>query len=87
LWAEANLRKGRDSIGNEKLDAINKKMADRYEEQMKKLSSGIIKTKTIEQMRETLRDFGVISIGDLEACASSIGYEREGDLFIKRRKL
>jgi hypothetical protein len=87
LWAEANLRKGRDMIGDSKLEAINKKMADRYDDHMEKLSSDIIKTKTIDQMRETLRDFRVVSIGDLEACAQSIGYEREGDLFIKRRKI
>lgn len=87
LWAEANLRKGKDMIGDSKLEAINKKMADRYDEHIDRLSSDIVKTKTLEQMRETLRDFMVVSIGDLEACASSIGYEREGDLFIKRRKI
>jgi hypothetical protein len=38
-------------------------------------------------MFETLSDFGVVSMSDLDKYAQSIGYEREGDLFIKRRKL
>jgi len=87
LWAEANLRKNNGVIDQSKLDEINKKMADRYDEHMKMLSSGVVKTKTIKQMCETLSGFGVLSMRDLEACARSIGYEREGDLFIKRRKL
>lgn len=87
LWAEANLRKGKDMIGQSKLNDINKKMADRYDEHIERLSSDIVKTKTLDEMREMLRDFRVVSIGDLEACASSIGYERDGDLFIKKRKI
>jgi hypothetical protein len=87
LWAEANLRKKDGIIDQSKLEEINKKMAYQYEEHMKMLSSGIVKTKTIKQMFETLADFGVVSITDLEKYAQSIGYEREGDLFIKRRKI
>ena len=87
LWAEANLRKKNGVIDQSKLEEINKKMANQYEEHIKMISSGIVKTKTIKQMFETLSDFGVVSMSDLDKYAKSIGYEREGDLFIKRRKL
>ena len=87
LWAEVNLRKGKDSIGQSKIDEINKKMSDRYDSHLERLSSDIVKTKTIHQMYDILRDFGIMNIGELEICAKSIGYDREGDLFIKKRKL
>ena len=87
LWSEANLRKKDGVIDQSKLDEINEKMADRYEKAKENLESGIVKTKTIKQMFETLSDFGVVSMSDLEKYASSIGYEKEGNLFIKRRKI
>jgi hypothetical protein len=87
LWAEANLRKKDGVIDQSKLDEINKKMSDQYDKAINSFASGIIKTKTIKQMFELLSDFGVGNMIDLEKHARSIGYEREGDLFIKRRKI
>lgn len=87
LWAEANLRKKDGKIDQSKLDEINEKMANQYEIAQHKFASGIIKTKTIKEMYELLKDFGIVTMNDLEKYAKSIGYEREGDLFIKRRKI
>lgn len=87
LWAEANLRKKDGVIDQSKLDEINKKMSNQYDKAVDIFTSGIIKTKTIKQMFELLSDFGVVSMSDLDKYARSIGYEREGDLFIKRRKI
>jgi hypothetical protein len=87
LWAEANLRKKNGKIDNSKLKEINEKMALRYEIAQNNFESGIIKTKTIKQMFELLSDFGIVTMNELIIYARSIGYEREGDLFIKRRKL
>jgi ssDNA-binding Zn-finger/Zn-ribbon topoisomerase 1 len=85
LWAEVNLRKGRDTIGQSKIDEINEKMAVRCEEY--RLSNGIVKTKTFEQLEDLFRDFNLTTVSEVESCARSIGYEREGNLFIKKRKL
>lgn len=88
LWAEVNLRKNKGSISNEKLDEINKKMEERYLQAMEKLNSGIVKTKTTEEMYELLKDFGIVTMNDLIRYARSIGYEKEdNNLWIKRRKL
>ena len=87
LWAEANLRKTDGVIDQSKLDEINEKMAERYERARESFESGIVKTKTTDEMLELLKDFSVGSMSDLEKYAGSIGYDREGDLFIKKRKL
>jgi 5-methylcytosine-specific restriction endonuclease McrA len=87
LWAEANLRKKDGKIDNSKLKEINEKMALRYEIAQNNFASGIIKTKTTKEIHELLKDFGIVTMNELIIYARSIGYEREGDLFIKRRKI
>ena len=87
LWAEANLRKSRGKLSQEKRDEINKKMSERCNNALKVSETGIIKTRTIREMFIVLKDFNIVSMHDLEIYAKSIGYEKEGDLFIKRRKL
>ena len=62
-------------------------MALRYEIAQNNFESGIIKTKTTKEIHELLKDFGIVTMNELIIYARSIGYEREGDLFIKRRKL
>ena len=63
-------------------------MEERYEQATEKLSNDIIKSRTKKEMLILLSDFGIMSIGDLERCAESVGYEKvNDDLWIKRRKL
>lgn len=88
LWAEASLRKKGGIISDEKVNQINNKMEERYEQATEKLSNDIIKSRTKKEMLILLSDFGIMSMGDLERCAESVGYEKvNDDLWIKRRKL
>ena len=87
LWAEANLRKKDGKLSQEKRDAIDKKMSDQYDKVIKQFETNIVKTRTIDEMIELLKNLEDVKPHQIDMYAQSIGYEREGDLFIKRRKL
>lgn len=87
LWAEANLRKKNGIINQSKIDEINDKMADRYEKAIKQFKTNIVKTRTRDEMIELLKNLEDVKPHQIEMYARSIGYERDGDLFIKKRKI
>jgi hypothetical protein len=87
LWAEANLRKKDGTLSQEKRDTINKKMSNQYDKAIKQFETNIVKTRTIDEMIELLKSLEDVKPHQIDIYARSIGYEREGDLFIKRRKL
>lgn len=87
LWAEANLRKKDGILSQEKRDNINKKMSNQYDKAIKQFKTNIVKTRTRDEMIELLKSLEDVKPHQIEMYARSIGYEKEGDLFIKRRKL